>query len=184
MDTETKYLIADLALNNASGALGRLYEKYAHQVYRYVSVYVECSAEADEIVSDCFYAVWKNRKTILGVENFSAYLLRIAKFKAIDSLRKKRPRMIGCEEINIDLFTEAATTPEELFITAEMAKVIDRAIEMLPSKCKLAFKLVREDRLSHKEAAELMDISVKTLQSHLSIAMHRIREVMKTSGIN
>ena len=60
---------------------------------------------------------------------------------------------------------------------------INRAIESLPPKCKLAFKLVREDRMSHREAAETLYISVKTLEVHLGHAVQKIREALRKKNI-
>ena len=51
-------------------------------------------------------------------------------------------------------------------------------IESLPAKCKMAFKLVREDRLKYKEEAAILDISVKTLEAHLANAVRKLRETL------
>ena len=52
------------------------------------------------------------------------------------------------------------------------------AIDSLPAKCKMAFKLVREDRLKYKEVAAILDISVKTLEAHLANAVRKLRETL------
>ena len=76
-----------------------------------------------------------------------------------------------------------STTPEDDCISAETVREINRAIESLPPKCKLAFKLVREDRMSHREAAETLYISVKTLEVHLGHAVQKIREALRKKNI-
>ena len=56
---------------------------------------------------------------------------------------------------------------------------INSAINSLPNKCKIAFKLIKENNLKYKEVAEILDISVKTLEVHLTTAIKRIREKLK-----
>ena len=140
--------------------------------------------DADEIVSDVFFTVWKNRKKLLEVDNILLYLFKISKFKSIDRLRVKKIPLRTYGSIDVDLFANVTTSPEDKCISTETIHEIDMAIEQLPPKCKLAFKLVREDKMSHKEAAELLDISIKTLQNHLCLALQKIKSVLMAKGIS
>lgn len=185
MDTEkTRYLIAELALNNSQSALKQFYDIYSRRIYRYVLLLVKDYNDADEIVSDVFFTVWKNRKKLLEVDNILLYLFKISKFKSIDRLRVKKIPLRTYGSIDVDLFANVTTSPEDKCISTETIHEIDMAIEQLPPKCKLAFKLVREDKMSHKEAAELLDISIKTLQNHLCLAMQKIKSVLMAKGIS
>ena len=78
----------------------------------------------------------------------------------------------------IDLFTSTETTPEEELISQEGIHRLNLAIDSLPAKCKMAFKLVREDKLKYKEVAAILDISVKTLEAHLANAVRKLRETL------
>ena len=95
-------------------------------------------------------------------------------------LRKRNLPTVNLDEMPLDLFARTSTTPEDDCISAETVREINRAIESLPPKCKLAFKLVREDRMSHREAAETLYISVKTLEVH---AVQKIREALRKKNI-
>ena len=64
--------------------------------------------------------------------------------------------------------------PEQLMVTAEMVARIKAAIEALPPKCKLIFKLVKEEELKYREVADILNISVKTIESQLAIALKKI----------
>ena len=79
---------------------------------------------------------------------------------------------------NIDDFGAAFKAinvdPEQLMITAEMMLRIQKAINELPTKCKMVFKMVKEDGLKYKEVAEIMSISVKTVENQLAIALRKI----------
>ena len=85
---------------------------------------------------------------------------------------------VSLDEISIDLFTSTETTPEEELISQEGIHRLNLAIDSLPAKCKMAFKLVREDKLKYKEVAAILDISVKTLEAHLTNAVRKLRETL------
>ncbi len=87
---------------------------------------------------------------------------------------------VSLDEISIDLFTSTETTPEEELISQEGIHRLNLAIDSLPAKCKMAFKLVREDKLKYKEVAAILDISVKTLEAHLANAVRKLRKHLPT----
>jgi RNA polymerase sigma-70 factor (ECF subfamily) len=68
--------------------------------------------------------------------------------------------------------------PESLLIRAEMTQQVVAAIDRLPPKCKLIFKLVRLDGLKYKDVAQLLDISVKTVEAQLAIAVKKIGKAL------
>jgi RNA polymerase sigma factor (sigma-70 family) len=63
---------------------------------------------------------------------------------------------------------------EQLMITAEMMRQVQNAIMQLTPKCKLVFKLVKEDGLKYKEVATLLNLSLKTIENQITIALRRI----------
>ena len=159
--TDIRYILDDLACNASQEALQELYMLYYKRIARYI----------------------ENRLELPEIRNFNAYIYRIAKFKALNYLRKRNLPTVNLDEMPLDLFARTSTTPEDDCISAETVREINRAIESLPPKCKLAFKLVREDRMSHREAAETLYISVKTLEVHLGHAVQKIREALRKKNI-
>lgn len=125
--------------------------------------------------------LWNNRKSLPEISNFDSYLYTIARYKAISLYRTQHMEKVELNEHNIDLFVHTETTPEEELISKECINRLNRAINTLPDKCKMAFKLIREDHLKYKEAATILDISVKTLEAHITTAIRKLREELKTS---
>lgn len=78
----------------------------------------------------------------------------------------------------MDLYSRTETTPEDDLISKELTHKLNQAIDSLPNQCKMAFKLIREDNLKYKEAAEVLNISVKTLEAHITKAVKTLREVI------
>lgn len=71
--------------------------------------------------------------------------------------------------------------PHSRLVTAEMLNRVNQAIEQLPSRCKMIFRLVREDGLRYKEVAEILNISVNTIDVQMAIAVRRISESLGIS---
>ena len=137
-------------------------------------MYVKSSQIAEELVSDVFFALWENRKQLVEITNFDAYIYRIAKFRVLKYLRDNKTLTVDLDEVPIELFAFTETTPEDDYISRELIDALNEAIEQLPTKSKLAFKLVREDGMKYKDAAEHLGISVKTLEAQLTYAMKKI----------
>ena len=140
-------------------------------------MYVKSSQIAEELVSDVFFALWENRKQLVEITNFDAYIHRIAKFRVLKYLRDNKTLTVDLDEVPIELFAFTETTPEDDYISRELIDTLNEAIEQLPTKSKLAFKLVREDGMKYKDAAEHLGISVKTLEAQLTYAMKKIAKI-------
>lgn len=169
-------LLEELACGNSEKALEGIYYMYSEPVSRYILMYVKSKEVAEELLSDVFYTVWEKRKVAVDIENFHAYIYSIAKFKALNYLRDQKMETIDLDQIPIDIFAFTKTTAEEEYISQETISQLNEAIEELPPKCKMAFKLVKEDNMKYKDAAEHLGISIKTLEIHLTTAMKKLKE--------
>lgn len=167
-----------MATSDSQTAFKSLYLAYFARLIRFVSLYIPSEVETEEIVSDTLLAIWNNRRTLSDISNFDSYIYTIARNKIINYYRIKRIEKVELEEKNIDLFINTNTTPEEELISKEDIERLNAAINSLPNKCKMAFKLVREDRLKYRDVATILNISVKTLETHLATAVRKLRETL------
>ena len=87
--------------------------------------------------------------------------------------------MCSLDEIPVDLYDATCTSPEEVLISQEEIRLLNAAIQSLPPKCSMAFKLVREDHFNYKEAASILQVSVKTLEAHIATAVRKLYEVLR-----
>ena len=69
--------------------------------------------------------------------------------------------------------------PEELLITAEMISRIQQAIHQLPPRCQLIFKLIKDDGLKYKEVADLLNLSIKTIENQMTLALRKIGSAIR-----
>lgn len=170
--------LCEMALSDSQAALKSLYLAYFQKLMRFTGLYVSSPAEAEEIVSDTFLVIWDNRKALPALANFNAYIYTIARHKAVSYYRKQHMEQVTLDASLIDIFVHTDTTPEDDLISREEIDRLNTAINSLPPKCKMAFKLVREDKLKYKEVAGILDISVKTLEAHLATAVKKLREAL------
>lgn len=172
-------LVCSLATSDSQVAFKSLYMVYFDRLMRFVTCHVGSELTAEEIVSDTFLAVWENRKSLLEITNFDSYIYTIARHKCITYFRSQHMIKVEIDETVANLFFQTETTPEDDFISKETVLSLNNAINSLPDKCKLAFKLVREDKMKYKDAAQVLDISVKTLEAHIATAVKKIREILR-----
>lgn len=176
-DSTIRPVIEELAVRDSESAFKSLYTSYSDRLMRYLVMYVKSPQIAEELVSDVFFALWESRKQLPGIDNFDAYIYRIAKFRVLNYLRDHKSFTVDLDEVPVDLFAFTETTPEDDYISRESIEAVNRAIEQLPAKSKLAFKLVREDGMKYKDAAAHLGISVKTLEAQLTFAMKKITKI-------
>jgi RNA polymerase sigma-70 factor (ECF subfamily) len=171
---EIQELQIRIAENNDQHAFGRLYMAYVHNLLQFAKSIIKNKELAEEIVSDVFMRIWQSRKTIHTIENLQLYLYISTKNTAINYLsRHYRKQTISLDEISINA-APISYNPDQLLITSEAVKKIEKEINNLPPKCKLIFKLAKEDGLKYNDIAELLNISVKTIDSQMAIAVKKI----------
>ena len=141
--------------------------------------FVQNKEAAIEIVDDIFTKLWINRKHINEINNLKVYLYTAIKNASLNYLSAKAKEIIteSYDYINIQLVDN--NTPEKLMVTQEFQKKINEAIESLSPRCKLVFKLVREDGLKYAEVANILNLSIKTVDNQMVIAVSKIRESVK-----
>jgi len=143
-------------------------------LYNFARSLVRAKEPAEDIVSDVFIKVWEKRKDLERIDNLKVYLYVTTRNIALNYLEKqKRTVPDPIDEISAK-FTSVYLNPEQLLITSDMLTLIRKAIDQLPPKCKMIFKLVKEDGLTYREVAEVLEISAKTVENQLAIAIDKI----------
>jgi RNA polymerase sigma-70 factor (ECF subfamily) len=143
-------------------------------LFAFARTLVKTKETAEEVVSDVFIRIWERREDLDKIENLKVYLYVSTRNTAYNYLEKqKRTATNSIEDYQAD-FTSVYFDPEQLLITADMLALIQKAIDQLPPKCKIIFKLIKEDGLKYRDVAEILDISVKTVENQLAIALYKI----------
>lgn len=168
-------LIKNIARANCESSFRRFFHHFYPQMFELALYYTKNQALAEEVVSDVFLKVWKQRKRLETISNVKSYLLVAVKRQSLNYMRTTRYTPLFAHDLE-QLTIIDGRTPENILLSDEMLEVVSQSIQNLPEKCRLVFKLVKEEKLKYKEVAELLNISEKTVDMHIGKALKRIRE--------
>jgi RNA polymerase sigma-70 factor (family 1) len=133
---------------------------------------------AEEVVSDIFVEIWARRKQLLEIEDLRMYIYISVRNASLRRLQQtQKGKMLSLDDLNVEF---ASTDPDAAasLISNELMQKIENAIDQLPPQCKIIYKLAKEDKLKYKEIAQLLTISVKTIDNQLSTALKKIASVL------
>lgn len=161
-------------------AFKQIYYHFYKKLYLFSLALVKTKEAAEEITEDVFIKIWQQKENISAIHNLRVYLYIATKNTSLNYLSKKAKDNLTqpFDNINVDLF-KSTVTPEELMITAEMYRKIQQQVEALPLRCKMIFKLIREDGLKYKEVSDILNISVNTIDVQMAIAVKKIAVALK-----
>lgn len=155
-----------------------LIELYYVNLSRSALKYVRYEEPAEEIVQDVFVSLWDKRKTLQITDSLSAYLFTAVKYASLNYLKKefRKPQFQNEFPDDIHPMTDERSSKIE---GEELERLVASAIQKLPEKCRIIFNLSRNSGLTYHEIAQELDISVKTVETQISIALSRLRAYLE-----
>lgn len=159
-------------------AFKALFDQYRGRLFYYISRFIKSEQVAEELVLDVFMKIWTGRDLISQINNFDAFLFRIAHNKSIDFLRTaaRDPRL---QELLYEVTDLAGTEgADTMLIVHEYEEKVRTAISLLPPQCKKVYTLSREQELSHDQIALQLQISRATVNNHIVLAQRFIRNYL------
>ena len=171
-----KYLTQQVSEKDDEHSFDELFRYFFPGMLSYAKILVHDEDVAKDLIQDIFLKLWVNRNTLMSITNLSGYLYISLRHNAVHYLQaQKRSRALDTEEHG-EFFSFKISDPEILAIQKEDISRIEATINSLPHKCRMVFRLVKEEGLKYKEVAGLLDISVKTVEAHMTFAYSRIVE--------
>ena len=156
-------------------AFDAIYEQYAKRLYGFVLRYVKQKADAEEIVQDVFFKIWKARSTLDIYSSFEAFLFTVAYNSTISLLRKRIQEKKYLEHlIKRQQIDQAADLIDEIQYN-ELNEKIKSLLNELTPRQKEIFQLSRYEGLSHEEIGKKLNISINTVKHHLVAALSFLR---------
>lgn len=155
-------------------ALTELYNTYWQLLF--ISAYniIKDKELCEDIIQDIFMNIWHNREKLEINISLKGYLYACARYQVFNQFRKNK------DKIHVEFFNDLDkrfqyVTPETEMMHKELVQQINTIVETLPEKCQLVYKLSREEQLTHKEIAVRLNISVKTVENHITKALQTVR---------
>jgi RNA polymerase sigma-70 factor (ECF subfamily) len=175
-DSQEKLLL--LASQGDKHAFGMLYSHYLDEIYRFVYFKISNEQIAEDITEETFLKTWNSLSKIYKkdgkVDNFRAWLYRVANNLVIDFYRKKKPVF----DFN-RTWTKKQPLPEDLVLKEEQSNQLVRMIKSLEPVHQEIIILRLVNDLSHKEVAEIMNISEGYSRVLLYRALKEIKSMLE-----
>lgn len=178
---ELSLLREKMSLYDDESAYASLYTLCFPPLMRFAFSFVKSKEIAEEIASDVLLKIWEQRSTITEVKDFRLYLYVATRNRALNELKNQQRHHTFTLEDTAVWMKADDTNPEKQLITEELFKKIQTAVRQLPPQCRLIYKLIKEDGLKYREAANLLHLSVKTIEAQMGIAFKKLYEVFRNS---
>lgn len=156
-------------------AFTELYNQHWKFLYNAVYNILRHHQDTLDVCQGLFIWVWENHQHLVIKTNFRSYLYVAAKYKIANIIRSGRVREslfdgTDFEQISAGAFNE--------FEVKELKNLIQQLVNSLPPKCREIFVMSREESLTHKQIAERLDISEKTVDEQISRALKKLRPML------
>lgn len=169
-------IVWQLKLDN-SKVFDKIFNTYWKPLY--ISAYnvLKDKKVCEDIVQDIFISLWKNRKTIEIKVSLEKYLFSCVRYQVFNQFRKNRTNL------RPEIFQHieercSSDNPESKLVYKELEQKVDSIVDELPEKCKLVYKMSRDEQLTHKEISNKLNISPKTVENHITKALFVLRTSM------
>lgn len=162
-------------------AFNQLFSQYRDRLFYYLQKITKSNEIAEEIVLDVFLKIWTGRAILPEIDNFEAFLFRVARNKALDFLRKVKKSRLRQLELWDHLQATADTeTADQNMLLEETNASIQDAIAKLSPKRKKVFLLSRENGLTYEQIGKKLNLSTHTVRNHLAASLKFIRAHINT----
>lgn len=170
-----------IAEKDDEAAFKVLFESFFPGLLSFATSFLKEKSLAEDVVEDVFIKLWENRKMMPTIKSLPYYLYIATKHAALNCInRQKRNGSSALDNIG-EHFVFSFSTPESDMISIENLEKISLAINSLPPRCRLIFRLIKEDGLKHTEVAQLLNISVKTVEAQMTIALSKIIDYLRVN---
>lgn len=174
-----EFLSKKISQNSDQQAFKELYLIYFDRLYKFAFSILHSSEFAEEAVNDVFLNIWQKRSSLKNIENLKNYLFISTKNTSFNYLSKFRKERNTTLDDVLVRFEADELTPETAYFTNEVRMEIEQAINQLPPKTKLVFQMAKIEGLKYKEIAEILSISVNTIDNHIATAIKKLSVVLK-----
>ena len=156
------------------------FNKYYPKLFWFALIYVKQHSLAEEIVSDVMLNIFKKRQKLSESENIEGYIFISVKNQSLKYLRRQKRRIFVDNIENEDCLEFTSNeSPEFEYISNEFYMILRDAVEALPPKRKKVFRMIKEEGLKYQEVATLLDVSIKTIETHMGLALKAVHECVE-----
>lgn len=173
--SEEKALFEAIKLNDEK-AFEKLFHFYYSHLCLFATKILRDDISAEEIVQDFFVKLWEKRTHLTIETSVKNYLFRSVKNLCLNYVQHNKIKLRHAQTIISDAQNN---TLKDEYYEIDLAEKIEESILALPEKRQIIFRLSREDGLKYREIAEKLNVSIKTVETQMSLAIKTLRDKLK-----
>ena len=154
-----------------------LFRQYYAYLCLFASKIIKDEVSAEEIVQTFFVNLWEKKEKINIESSLKNYIFRSVKNLCLNHIKHNSIKAQHAEnmlaEANLD------SSVEDSYVEIDLASKIEESIQSLPEKRRIIFRLSREEGLKYREIAKKLNISIKTVETQMSLAIKTLRGKLK-----
>lgn len=158
-------------------AFEKVFFTFADRLYYFSYRYLRNQHDAEEVVQDVFVKLWENRSNLNEQLSLSGYIFTIARNTIFNQNRKKVNEK-AYQEYVIGFLDNFSSKTEDDLIYSDIKEIVDKVVDELPPQRKLIYRMSREKGLSYKEIAQELDLSERTVEAHIRLALKTLTKVL------
>ncbi len=161
-----------------------LYRRHAQVMYNLIVRIVRDQGTAEDLLQDVFWQIWENANQYRGSGAALAWMMRVARNRALDQLRRQRvrPPTVSDDAEEVESVADTTTTEEAVEIQMRRDQV-QRALKAIPEDQRLCLELAYFEGLSQREIAEQTNMAVGTIKSRIRIGLEKVERLLRGSGV-
>lgn len=157
-------------------AFRHLFMCYYPRVRFFILGLIKTESEAEDLAQDVFVKLWTIREKLTEIDSFGAYLYVLAKHATLNYIEQKQVKMYGLSAFTPE--EEVEVTPYEELLARDLQLLVDLVVASMPTQRRTIYRLSREEGLSNAEIAEKMQLTKKTVENHLNLALKELRNAV------
>ena len=158
-------------------AFDELFREYYTKLLLLAKTYIKQLESAEEITSEIFVTLWIKRDGLHKVRNPEVYLYIAVKNACLNLIRFNKKRQFICShQLDEEPLKQIPGKSGHELEDKELSRILDLAIEALPERRRMIFQLVKEQNLKSSVVAQIMGLSVRTVENQLYKAIKTLAE--------
>lgn len=182
MNTDYEKILTEKISMGEEGAFRALFNIYYPKVLAFITCIVKEQSDAEDIAQDIFVKIWERREMLPDhVTSLTGYIYRMSRNAALNKLRRSANLQYVSElDQHASDYSESAsgTEIENEYYAREKALFIRLVVNRMPKQRRLIFEMSRYHGLDNQSIADILHISKKTVENHLSLALKELREAL------
>jgi len=180
MPDKTDHILTDIRLlalikTGDRDAFEIIYNKYWSKLYLSAFNLLRDAQACEDIIQDILVQLWLRRESV-AIDCLSSYLHTAVRYQVFNLIRSGKVKRFFMEQFEEPVSSENI---DDLLTEKDLKKLLNERVYSLPAKCREIFLLSRNNHLSNREIAAILNIAPKTVENQLTIAIRRLRLSMK-----